>query len=504
MPTMNVCLWNLQNYGGGNVALKWGADSDLRNMFLRRFLASQRIGVLLVMEAGTNSEQSLRNLVRWLNGELDDHEADWCGSLCGSAVTRQSPNPPRRQTDTGFMTDARVEGYAAVWRDSRDDFAVVPGLYPIATRPFASSRNNVPPDRTPLNLVTRGRPTGEYDIYPAAGGRKRRRTERVFGALGGYVPPNDFPFDLAGDLMDEWPELEFPTTSTRNPSQLAWGNARRPAYVVLNLNAAGTPAQSLVPFVAYHAPSNRGKADLAAFMAGLARELYVTNAVEDGQADPYELLHCRRTVFGGDFNYSVDQDDWPESYGFFVDDFAYAQEGGAQTVAAPPWNAADADRRTTVQLLTGDQHDVPIVSANLNDYLRHKIDLAFTRGAGVAAQRVNVPAILMNDAAGVYAGVLRAFHTHLTGVVAGLVPPNERMDPAGHGPQDYRWVQDARKRWRREWRPLICGSWGGTFQSWATFMTQLNAGRLADARRAAEFYHIFVSDHLPLVATITW
>jgi len=54
------------------------------------------------------------------------------------------------------------------------------------------------------------------------------------------------------------------------------------------------------------------------------------------------------------------------------------------------------------------------------------------------------------------------------------------------------------------WKPLICGSWGGTFEDRDEFMDQLDDGRLAAARQAAEFYHIFVSDHLPMVASITW
>lgn len=505
MPTVNVCLWNLQNYGGGNALLKWGVDSDLRNRFLRRFLASQQISVLLVMEAGTNSDPSLRNLVQWLNGELPANEADWCASLCGSAITDRSPNPPQRQTDLAFMTDARVEGYAAVWRNNQGDFAVVPGLFPIASQPFASRRNAAPPAVTPLNMVTRGRPSGEYDIYPPAGGggRRRGRPQTVFGALGGYLPPAPVPYDLGGHLMAGWPALPFPSTSTRNPSQLRMDGSRRPAYVVLDLNAAGGKSNTLVPVVAYHAPSNQGRAEFGAMMAGLSRELYVSNNVAGGVPVPDNVIHTNRTVFGGDFNYSVDQADWPEFYAFFVDNFDAGQDGGAATTAAPAYDAGDEARRTTVQLLEGD-HTTPIVSNNLNDYFRHKIDLVFTRGVGVTARRVNVPEILLNDAAGVYAGVLRAFHAHLQQVVADLVAPNQRMNAAGHGPEEYRWVQDARKRWSQQWRPMICGSWGGTFEDWNAFMTQLQNGRFTQARQVAEFYHIFVSDHLPLASAINW
>ena len=78
------------------------------------------------------------------------------------------------------------------------------------------------------------------------------------------------------------------------------------------------------------------------------------------------------------------------------------------------------------------------------------------------------------------------------------------MAPDGTGPQEYRRGQDAYGRWAWGWHPMICGSWGGTFLDWNAFMGQLAGGRFTAARQAAEFYHIFVSDHLPLVATIEW
>ena len=50
--------------------------------------------------------------------------------------------------------------------------------------------------------------------------------------------------------------------------------------------------------------------------------------------------------------------------------------------------------------------------------------------------------------------------------------------------------------------PIISGAWGGTFTDWDESKTQFAAGDVTDARRAAEYLHIFVSDHLPLVATV--
>ncbi|HEX8904517.1 MAG TPA: hypothetical protein VF771_06730 [Longimicrobiaceae bacterium] len=499
MPTVKACLWNIQNYGSGTIATRWGDDSDLRNRFIRTFVRDQQIDLLLIMEPGIFSLPSLRDMALWLNGGLPDVDADWCLSLTGSALASGAHDPPRDQTEVTYMTDARVEGYAVAWRDRRATFDVLRGLNPIGTAPIHSSRNNQPPAGPPLNMTTRGRPTGNYDIVQPTGERKRGR-QTVFGAMGGYVSSGVFPYDEDGVEMDHWPELRFPTTSTRNPSQLEMTRARRPAYVVLELANGGNTSRRLCPVAAYHAPSNAEKAEFGAMMAGLSRELYVTNDLDQGNPDPDELVHCRTTVMGGDFNYSVDQAQWPEWYAFFTGRFLRARAGGASTDPAPPPTYTDPNRRTTVQILEGD-HTTPITSASLDDYLYHKIDLAFTRGDATAA-RVNLPQLLLDDDDGVYANTLKAFHTHLTGVVAGLAGRNQRQTTTG--PQEYRWVQDRQKRWSQEWKPMICGSWGGTFRSWATFMRQMRNGRITDARRAAEFYHIFVSDHLPLVASIAW
>lgn len=504
MPSVAVCLWNLQNYGSGFVDRKWGADSGLRNRFIRAFVRQQGLDVLLMMEPGAFSEGSLRSLARWLNGDVPAADADWCVSLCGSALAAETtPNPPRTVFDLTFLTDARSEGYAVAWRSNRPTFRVLPGLHPIAPVPVSSVRNPAPPAETPLNLTTRGRPTGRYDVVQPAEGRKRARSVTVFGALGGYRQPRRYPFDERGDEMDHWPELRFPTTSTRNPSQLRMQKARRPAYVVLDLANGGTAQQRLTPAAVYHAPSNAAKAELGSMMAGLSRELYVTNDVAAGAPNPAALVSCDHTILGGDFNYSVAAERWPAYYAFLVGPFRVNRSGGANTRPAPPPASPDPDRRTTVQLLR-DEHTTPIVSADVDDYLFHKIDLVFTRGGGSSGRRVNVLRLLLDDAAGVYRGSLRALHAHLTALVAGLNPLTQRMAADGRGPEEHRSVQDAAGRWSLAWRPMLCGSWGGTFVSWDAFMAQLQDGRFTDARQAAEFYHIFVSDHLPLVATLAW
>ena len=74
-----------------------------------------------------------------------------------------------------------------------------------------------------------------------------------------------------------------------------------------------------------------------------------------------------------------------------------------------------------------------------------------------------------------------------------------RLTPTG--PQVKRRVR-RNHTWVDVWVAMISGSWGGTFVDWNETKRQFAAGQVADARRAAEYLHIFVSDHLPLVATI--
>jgi hypothetical protein len=503
MPRVDVCLWNIRDYGSGTSQRRWGADSDLRNRFIRIFVRRQEIDVLLVMEPFVSSEASLRDLTLWLNGDLDDANADWCVSLCGSALAaRATPNPPTGEGDLIFKTDGRSEGYAVAWRDRRTRYRVLPGLHPIAPAPVASRRNTAPPARTPLNLVTRGRPAGRYEVTVPASGRRKEHQVTMIGALGGYRPTSVFPYDVDGALMDHWPPLAFPTTGGGNPNQFKMHRTRRPAYVVLDLANGGTARQRLCPAAAYHAPSAAEKAADGTLMAGLSRELYVTNDVAGGVPGADTLVHCENTILGGDFNHSVDAAAWPDAYGAFVDPFRAGQTGGAAAAAAPPPTDPAPDRRTTVQLLRGD-HSTIIDSDDLDDYLRFKFDLVFTRGE-MEGERVNVPQLLLDDDDGDFAFMLKALHTHLTGVVAGLAGPLQRMAPGGTGPQEYRQEQDAHRRWVWGWHPMICGSWGGTFVDWDEFMDQLKNGRFTEARQVAEFYHIFVSDHLPLVATIDW
>jgi len=495
MPTVRVAIWNIQNYGAGNPARKWGANSALRNQFIALAVRQLNVQVLFIQEVSVNALPSLQDLATRLNvGGV----TDWAVSFCGSALTSTAANPPADNTELTFRTDGRSEGYAVCWRSNNPAYTTVNGATQIAEvhPPITNVGNPAAPARTPLNLVTNGRPVGSVNIYLQQG-RKRKLVEEEINAVGGYLRPNLVPYGEDNQLMASWPLLDFPTTSTRNPRELTWEKVRRPAFIVLNLNTGGVnPEENLMPVIAYHAPSNKHKAGWGALLSGLSRELCVVDGVDvNNDPDVANSVSMRRTVLGGDFNYAVDSVSWPAEYMYFTKDLARTEKGGALCRYAPLSTLGNA-RLTTIQLFDID-NQTPINSANLTAYYRYPIDLIFFRGFPAnqsSGRRVDIPDILLNNGLP-YAAVLQAFDVHLTALVGALAGPFQRMDPGNTGPQE--WVNGA-------WKAMLCGNYGGTFLHWGNFLADLNNGQMTNARRTAEFYQIFISDHLPVLCEINF
>ncbi|HEU5135466.1 MAG TPA: hypothetical protein VFU13_10025 [Steroidobacteraceae bacterium] len=480
MTEVKVCLWNIQNYGSGDVSMKWGPDSDLRNRFITDFIRAEEIDVLLIMEMSTTGEPSLSDLVSTLLSGKDGMP-DWAASYCGSALARRAADPPTDKSQLKYKTGARTEGYAVLWRTGSSRYSVVPSLNRISeTAPIVST--TAAAAKQVLNINTTGRPADNDGLD--------------WRPLGGYTTGYVYPYD-GKTVMDSWPQLDFPGTG-KYDSLMRWTEARRPIYVVLDLKIdKGTPKQRLCPVGAYHAPSKLKRAELGALQAGLCRELYVVNDLNvNGTPKPNTILHTDRVVLGGDFNYEVKadvSDPWPGYYGYFTSPYLKAFTGGANCGVAPRPSLIDAERQTVIRLLKGKEHDEVITGASIDAYLSHMIDLVFFRGTGVSAERVNIPSLLLAAVTSApYAATLQRFHTHLDTFVKGLKAPNQRVTNK-NGPQ---------KKVDNDWLPIISGGWGAEFQNWKSLMAQLSKGQLTTARQAAEFYQIFVSDHLPLVVTL--
>lgn len=499
MPSVKVCLWNIQNFGQPSGKYdgphNGGSNNSLRNRFVSRFVMRNQIDVLLIQEVQPRGEASLADLVTKLNALCPVGSRDWAYSFCGCAIRDDDVDEVTEEDELIDRTGARSECYGVVWRRRRTTrFTMIEAVNDIAhgtTLHVAS----------PLNISQLGRPTG--NVTDAL-------NRETYGATGGFVRTEVFPWepdpmdDDDYDLMDHWPKLGYPRTSIMDARRPNWSRSRRPAYVVIKLNDAdGT----LCPIAAYHAPSNGQLASWGAYMAGMARELYVVDDVDDNDEPDLDVdpVLANAGFFGGDFNYSVDQVDWPSDYRYFVDARSVNRDAGANLSTVPPPTATDAARRTTIQIITGQYHDTPIVSANPDDYLSYKIDLGFHRTIpDIVGTRINLLTEIMANPGGAYNDPLVQTEAYMAWVEAQIAnpfnPAPERLTATG--PQ----YQKAQRRKRRPtiytWVPLICGSWGGTFVNWVTSRAQFAAHNITDARRAAEFIHIFISDHQPLVATI--
>jgi len=489
MPRVDVCLWNIQNYGQDSGKYNGtGTNNALRNRFIAAFVVEHQIDVLMIMEMQPGMRGTLKDLVRKLNAAYPaPADKDWAYSYCGCAIANDQVDVVAVPGDLTNRTGARSECYAVVWRYNR--LGAYTMLDAIADVAYATKTGQ----NSPLNISQRGRPTGDIPIGIGL---------NEFGAMGGFDRANVYPYNWDGhayQLENSWSKLNYPLTGNQQQLRPSWAESRRPSYVVLQLNDGH---HSLCPVAVYHAPSKLARASWGAFMAGMARELFVVDDV-DGNNDPDPTVApvlANYGFFGGDFNYSVDGTDWPEDYTYFTDNLGQWYDTGANQRTTPAPTAADADRRSTVQIITGQNHDVPINTGNTDDYLRYKIDLGFNRKiAGIAAQRVDLLTEVMANPNNAYDAALThtaAYMDHLVLQVANA-GANQRLRP--QGPQQRKRLADEVK-----WSYLVTGAWGSTFLNWNTSRNQYHAHNILDARRAAEYIHIFVSDHLPLIATINF
>jgi hypothetical protein len=498
MP-VKACIWNVQDYGKGDGVKSsryWGANSHIRNLFIKDFVVRNQIDVLLLIEVGERAEAHLEDLLLALNTHAPP--ANWCWSYCGSALLT-SHNPPQNKLQITFQGDARYEGYAVLWRQEAwgagARFRLLGALHDIAmeTKPAATV--------SPLNMVTRGRPAGNVHEEIQTKGPKRQRLEMHwnFRALGGYLktgPNNKYPFGANGNRMNHWPQLELPAVG--RAGLFGYKYTRRPVYVVLERWGAGTPRQALCPIAAYHAPSNRGRAGDGTLISGLSRELYVTNGAEaaGSRLDPNSLVINEKVVYGGDYNLPVGEDRWPGDFRHFWHNYAKSWEGGADCEEAPWHEVRDQRERGTIVRLLEDDYRTPIRSTEVPAYFGDPLDLVFTRpDPAVTGERVNALQQLL-DGAYDYRPTLMALHARLLAVVNGVSGPLQRMDP-DYGPAQEKWDDE---KGEMVWRPQFSG--GGTFVSFQDFMADLRFGQMRKPRRAAELYRLFISDHLPLVASI--
>jgi hypothetical protein len=489
MPQVDVCLWNIQNYGQDSAKYNGtGTNNALRNRFIAAFVVEHQIDVLMIMEMQPGMQAALNDLVSKLNAYCAVGQKDWAYSYCGCAIADDWVDVVGGPGDLKDRTGARSECYAVLWRHNRNYFTMLRAIADIA-QATSPGRNS------PLNISQLGRPTGDITIGPGT---------YEFGAMGGFKRNQVYPYNWDDDdddyeLMDSWPKLNYPKTGNMQQIRPSWSDSRRPAYVVLQLADA---TNSLCPIGVYHAPSKLARASWGAFMGGLCRELYVVDNVgANNRPDPaVDPVLANFGFIGGDFNYSVDAGDWPSDYLYFTEPLGKTYQAGADQRTTPDPNAADTLRRSTVQLVTGQDHDDPITGPNTSDYLSYKIDLGFNRKIpGITAQRINLLDEVRANPNGRYNDALTNTAAFMNDLVDNLDDENERQTVTGPQRRLYK-----RQFGQPSWSPIISGSWGSTFISWLVARNNYAAHNITNARRAAEYIHIFVSDHLPLIATINF
>lgn len=476
---LKVCLWNIQNYG--TFSIKYGGSNSLRNQFIADFCARYKIDVLMIEELQeANADAVLADLVTKLRPTAADPQ--WHFSWCGCALKETVVAEAKLTADLDVKTGARTEAYAVVWRQS-DNFRMVPGRYPIASDANAAT--------SPLNLSQFGRPAGDMKVG----------SRTTYGALGGFVgfadgKANEYPYEWKAPpgngyaLMNNWPPLGLPTTGKGDVHRISWAKVRRPVYVVLEL---ADRAKTLCPVLVYHAPSRAESAQWGALLAGLVRELYVTNKIDPATNRPTDDLQpVDKAIFGGDFNYDPGKE-WPGFYVYFPMAQKKEYDGGANCLVAPDTAAASAARRTTVQILDRLTRK-PIIKDSVDDYLFSKIDFAFfSRKGGMTATRVNLVQDIMSSTIS-YISSISAVTDMLKDIYRKTRRSRgrQRIDPK-LGPQ---------MLGPKGWTPMINGAGGGTFVDWDESLAQLESMNITKPRCAAEFIHLFVSDHLPLVVTL--
>lgn len=477
---MSIAVWNVQNFGGANQNDYRGANNQLLAFAIRDFVRDANIDVLAIMEVLPPALPCLQTLLNTLNAGLIGAAADWRFDWIKGSVDFGAPYPPTAPADMswrGGPGSPRVEGYALFWRTNRGTFRVVPALRNCSEggwpQPFGVAV------RHDLELVTDGL---DFDY----------QDEQHWQVDSGYNPATSLlsPFSTAMALVP-WATLNFPWVSIGRFAQPRQFQSRRPAFAVLELNNGGAVANRLCPLIFYHAPSQRTRAELGTFLGGLSRQINVTQSLlVNGNQDPAVRTRNQSSIIGGDFNWN--RPNPPDFvYSKYVDPYANNVLAGGSNLQ---FTTAPGDA-TTVQInqpQNGFFGGPPIVGVNNGDYYWTRIDQLMFRNLNSVAVSTGTYNVLghLRAAPSPFANSLTQFRAHF----AALNLASPWLPNAVTGPLD------------------VAGNpiYGNRFNNWNAFWADLNIGPLAGgphfttARSAAEFFHIFVSDHLPLVLTFNW
>ncbi len=493
MARVDVAIWNVQNFGGAGQDDRRGLNGALLARVIRAFVDDADLDVLFLMEVLPGAQNALNAVLAELNNRPNAADRVWCYDWIKGAVADNKNFPPRSSNDLSWRGGPsgcpRVEGYAIFWRSNQAAFDVAPAVYKQSEGVQRDAQNPTPPNGTNfLELIIDGL---ELEYI----------THQSYTAINGYDPTVSqlLPFDdnLA---KQKWKELNFPwATGQRFPAPTPY-DSRRPAFAILALagqNASGKPC----PLICYHAPSEEKRAEIGTYCAALSRQLFVTNKVlANGKQSTKAFVHSDGAIIGGDFNFHLDDVESPDlPYSKFLSDYDNdIDDCGANLSSITPDNLDE--RRTTVQLNdygTGYFNGAARTGNATADYLSMRIDQLMYRGltARIGGTRIYPFLDKLMLANGPFEAALNFYAPHFVGVInaSGLavnaVTGPQKPNPNAHNPNAPPTVPIYRD-----------------LTNWNAFYADLQAQNpvFTTARSAAEFFHIFVSDHLPLTLSFKW
>jgi hypothetical protein len=487
MPALRVMYWNIQDLGtnrprtrGDNLAL-FALITDMATRL--------ELDVISIMEVRRTIVPQLQELRNFLNEAFNVEElggGDWHFDWIPGAVRNEVANgtPITMANQLGWTTQAHNEGYALFWNHDRAPMleiapAISGGVDEIGD-------GGAPPERPinhALSLVLEGR--------------------RVLAARDPNGFPTATPFDTAPAAVHDWRPLDFPANFS---PRVRFQGTRRPSYCYLRTQTVvdGAVADVTIPVVTYHAPSTSaiGAASGTRYCS-FARQLY---QAPDGGA---LLVRNDRVLVGGDFN--VDSHTRAAySYNGFIEGFV---DGGAALPMAfePPEDPpVPRDRRnrsigTTVQLNLGRGRAarpiLPGPGEADDDPLRYRALAIDNMFFNVSSDRSPAPLNVESRIIDLVAAVVDP------AVLGGAAPGPLGTLTGDHGPIPFflQIVEDILLQFPHlgpGGEPLLAAGGRKVYpyiHNWGDFMTGLEEGAFPNLRSAAEFVHLFLSDHLPLL-----
>lgn len=455
---MRVAIWNIQNFGGANQELRRGVNGQLLANVIRDFVEAVGVDVLVIMEVLETAGPLLTATLDTLNAGIGPGPR-WDYDWIRGAIGENRPNPPQAAGDLVWdsgPTSPRAEGYAMFWKPDPAKFSMVPALNP----------------------MSQGSPTGSHYLELVTTGLRFVPVPGNTYVSTGYDPAVDDtrPFDGAGSLA-AWTKLNFPWVSAKDAPQPREYVSRRPVFAVLELVGAAHASERYCPLIVYHAPSNRTLSQWGTYLTSLSQQINVVQVAVGGA-----LVRCDRAIVGGDFNTTPRVAGGDVDYDKYTNPYSRDIYTGGSDLA---FLNAGAPVRSTVQI-NYPRTVTPIDGLVDADFVWMAIDQLMHRGVlkNVGESGVYPFLARLQEDPSPFARSLAAYRQHFEEQIAANRP--RRPNPVT-GPVD------------ANMNPVFGTS---KFTDWRDFMIELRVGaRFDTARTAAEFFNIFVSDHLPLGLT---